>query len=142
MRWPGYAAYYYDAFPIEKLTRNKLPTFGDVKTGGMSLTKFLALKESIENEGLTNPIIIEQDQRFRIAMGHNRVEAMEQLGHTHIKAVLLVQGIKAMQPGHKGIPNRFFEEQMGTIHPGDDTWRASQWAKRVLRSCIQEVEAA
>ena len=142
MRWPGYAAYYYDAFPIEKLTRHKQPTFKDVKTGGMSPVNFLKLKESIKDEGLINPIIIEQDQRFRIAMGHNRVEAMHQLGHTHIKAVLLVRGIMAMQPGHENIPNRFFEERMGSLHPGDETWRASQWSKRVLRSCPQEVEAA
>jgi hypothetical protein len=75
-------------------------------------------------------------------MGHNRVEAMEQLGHTHIKAILLVRGIMAMLPGHKNIPNRFFEERMQTIHPGDDSWRKSQWTTRVLRSCRQELEEA
>ncbi|MEE9581016.1 MAG: ParB/Srx family N-terminal domain-containing protein [Nitrosomonadaceae bacterium] len=127
---------------MNKLTRNKLPLYEGTKTGGMGRNKFLELKESIKNDGLTNPIIIEQDQNFRIAMGHNRVEAMEQLGHTHIKAVLLVQGIMIMHPGHKGIPNRFFEERMHSLHPGDDTWRLSQWAKRVLKSCKQELEVA
>ena len=141
-RWPGYAAYYYEAFPMDKLVRWKLPTYGDLKTGGMGRKEFMALKESIENDGLINPIIIEQDQRFRIALGHNRVEVMYQLGRTHIKAVLLVKGIKIMLPEKRSIPNRFFVEQMKTLHPGDETWRLSQWAKRVALSCRQELEVA
>lgn len=142
MRWPGYAAYYYEAFPIEKLTRIDFPSINGIQTGGMKLNEFLTLKENIKEVGLTNPIIIEQDQRFRIAMGYNRVEVMEQLGYTHIKAVLLVQGIMSMLPGHISIPNRFFEERMKTLHPSDDTWRKSQWITRVLRSCVQELEVA
>ena len=141
-RWPGYAAYYYEAFPMDKLVRWKAPTYADLKTGGMGRKEFLALKESIENDGLINPIIIEQDQQFRIAIGHNRVEAMYQLGHTHIKAVLLVKGGKHMLPGKIGIPNRFFVEQMKSLQPGDETWRLSQWAKRVVGSCRQELEVA
>ena len=140
MRWPGYAAYYYEAFPIEKLARLKLPLYKGMKTGGMTYEAFLQLKESIENEGLINPIIIERDQTYRIAMGHIRVEAVEQLGYTTIKAVLLVQGIKIMQTGHKSIANRFFEEDMHSLHPGDNTWRKSQWALRVLKSCRQEIK--
>lgn len=142
MRWPGYAAFYYEAFPIETLTRITFPLIDGVQTGGMKLDEFFALKKSIENTGLTNPIIVENDQNFRIAMGHNRVEVVEQLGNTHIKAVVLVEGIMPMLPGHEGIPNRFFEERMAVLHPGDETWRKSQWADRILKSCRQEVATA
>ena len=142
MRWPGYAAYYYEAFPIEKLTRVSFPPIDGIQTGGMKLNEFLTLRENIKDVGLTNPIIIENDQRFRIAMGYNRVEVMQQLGNTHIKAVVLVNGIKHMLPGHEGIPNRYFEERMAALHPSDETWRKSQWATRVLRSCKQEIEEA
>ena len=140
MRWPGYAAFYYKAFPIEKLTRVNFPLIEGIQTGGMQLDDFLALKESIEEIGLTNPIIVERDHRFRIAMGYNRTEAMLQLDNTHIKAVVLVKGVTHMLPGHEGISNRFFEERMALLHPGDETWRKSQWADRVLKSCRQEVE--
>lgn len=142
MRWPGYAAFYYEAFPIDKLTRVKFPPIEGIQTGGMKLDEFLALKENIREKGLINPIIVENDHRFRIAMGYNRVEVMQQLGYTHIKAVVLVRGIMVMQPGHEGISNRFFEERMAVLHPGDETWRKSQWADRVLKSCKQEIEEA
>ena len=142
MRWPGYAAFYYDAFPIEKLTRVSFPLIDGIQTGGMKLDEFLTLKENIKDVGLINPIIIENDHRFRIAMGYNRVEVMQQLGNTHIKAIVLVQGITHMLPGHEGISNRFFEERMAQLHPGDETWRKSQWADRVLKSCRQETEVA
>lgn len=142
MRWVGYAAFYYEAFPIDKLARVEFPLIEGTQTGGMKLNTFLELKENIGENGLINPIIVENDKRFRIAMGYNRVEVMRQLEHTHIKAVILVHGIKAMEPGHEGIPNRFFEERMGVIHPGDETWRKSQWATRVLKSCRQENEEA
>jgi len=108
MRWPGYAAFYYEAFPIDKLTRVKFPPIDGVQTGGMKLNEFLTLKENIKEVGMINPIIIENDYRFRIAMGYNRVEVMQQLGNTHIKAIVLVRGIMHMLPGHKGISNRFF----------------------------------
>ena len=116
---------------------NLRPTINGTTTGGMGEKKFLGLKESIKNEGLINPIIIENDQRFRIAMGNNRVEAMRQLGHDHIKAVVIIKGAKDLLPGHQLIPNHCFESFMGEIHPGDDLWKHSQWAKRVLRSAVQ-----
>lgn len=140
MRWPGYAAFYYEAFPIEKLARVNFPLIDGIQTGGMKLDDFLSLVGSIKKIGLTNPIIVENDHRFRIAMGYNRTEAMLRLDNTHIKSVVLVQGVTHMLPGSEGIPNRFFEERMAKLHPGDETWRKSQWADRVLKSCRQEIE--
>lgn len=140
MRWPGYAAFYYEAYPIDELFRRKIPLKEGKQTGGMGLAEFEALKKSISTEGLINPIIVERGRTDMIAMGFNRVEAMEQLGNSCIKAVVLVQGVTHMLPNHIGIPNRFFEHRMKSLHPGDELWRKSQWALRVLRSCRQEIE--
>lgn len=140
MRWAGYNAYYYKAFPMEALTLCLRPTINGTTTGGMGVKQFLALKESIQKEGLINPIVIESSKTFRIALGHNRVEAMKQFGHTHIKAVVINKGARSLLPGYEGIPNQCFEAFMKRTHPGDKLWVSSQWAKRVIRSAIQVEE--
>lgn len=141
-----YRVYYFEALPITRLQAldfNHMH-FGEAKTGGMPLEEFSALKNSIEKEGLINPIVIEVDSgnppRFRIAMGNNRVEAYKQLGHDTIKALVLVKGHNKPFEGlgeFDEIQQPDLEEFMSQVHPGDVLWKKSSWANRVISSTPQ-----
>ncbi len=53
--------------------------------------KLISLAESIQREGLHQPILIrktQDEQGYEILSGHNRVEAMRRLGHQDIPAII------------------------------------------------------
>ncbi len=53
--------------------------------------KLISLAESIQREGLHQPILIRKthdEQGYEILSGHNRVEAMRRLGHQDIPAII------------------------------------------------------
>lgn len=111
--------------------------FGKLKTGGMKEDEFLALKEDIKENGLINPIVVEVDSGpvYRIAMGNNRVEAIKQLGYTHVKALVLFcysQPTDDLGPYEK-INDSDLEQFMANKHPGDETWKKSGWCDRLLK---------
>ena len=134
-----YKAYYFDEFPIDRLTFLDFSHMyvDGMKTGGMKKDAFLSLKNSIETEGLTNPIIVEVDSgpRYRIAMGNNRAEVVKQLGHTHIKALVLFNCTQpsAADGKHTHVLDTDLEDFMSEVHPGDETWKKSGWVDRLLK---------
>jgi hypothetical protein len=134
-----YKPYYYDAFPIEKLRLLDFSHmhFDGLKTGGMKEEEFLSLRDNIEKNGLINPIVVEVDSGpvYRIAMGNNRVEALKQLGHTHVKALVLfcyTQPSEELGPCLQ-VNDSDLESFMSIKHPGDETWRKSGWCDRLLK---------
>ena len=134
-----YKPYYFDNFPIEKLRLLDFSHmhFNKLKTGGMKEDEFLALKEDIKENGLINPIVVEVDSGpvYRIAMGNNRVEAIKQLGYTHVKALVLFcysQPTDDLGPYEK-INDGDLEQFMANKHPGDETWKKSGWCDRLLK---------
>lgn len=136
-----YKPHYYEKFPIEKLHRlNFSHMYCDgVKTGGMKREAFLSLHDDIAEKGLINPIIVEVDAghppRYRIAMGNNRVEVVEQLGHEHVKALVFFKSIEP--PNGLGEYVKIVDSELETFmeekHPGDETWKKSGWADRLLK---------
>lgn len=135
-------AYWYESIPIELLDPFDVPEerTGGIKTGGMKGEEWESLVSSIKEEGLANPIMVEDDNTsLKIPIGNNRVWAMKQLGETHIKAVVFTRS-KAdhqMPPGGVRIPNNFFVYQMKKLHPGDETWKKCISAQRVASSAYQ-----
>lgn len=138
-----YRAYYFEELPIARLSLLNLQHmhFGDVKTGGMNLEAFMSLKDSIRKEGLINPIVVEVDggnpRRFRIAMGNNRVEVCKQLDHDTIKSLVIVKGYDKPFEGlgeYTEVSHPDLEDFMSEVHPGDDFWKKSSWADRMLRA--------
>lgn len=134
-----YKPFYFEDFPIDKLSRLDLAHmhFGEVRTGGMKEDAFLALKSNIKEHGLINPIVVEVDSgpRYRIAMGNNRVEAVDQLGHKHVKALVLFKCTQPTADLGENIPieDGELEAFMERAHPGDDFWKKSGWADRLLK---------
>lgn len=134
-----YKAYYFESFPIDQLF---MPDFSHMhieglKTGGMKKDEFLSLYADIEKNGLTNPIVVEVDSgpRYRVAMGNNRTEVLKQLGHETIKSLVL---FNCTQPtpdlgDYTQIVDSELEEFMKEKHPGDDLWKKSGWADRLLK---------
>ena len=142
-----YQTYYFEKLPISRLLRLDFThmNFNGLKTGGMSPEEFLALRENIKENGLINPLVVEVDSgnppRFRIAMGNNRVEAWEQLGHDTIKALVIVKGHGTPFAGlgeYTKVSRGKLELFMSDKHPGDALWRKSSWAKRIVDSIPQE----
>jgi len=138
-----YRAYYFEELPIARLNILNFSHMrhGDLKTGGMPLDEFLALKENIKENGLRNPIVVEVDSgnppRFRIAMGNNRVEAWQQLGHDTIKALVICKQQPPPIDGlgdYQHIEHPDLETFMACVHPGDDLWKKSSWASRMLKA--------
>lgn len=128
-----YRAYYYESFPIEAMALLDFSHLNKdgVKTGGMPADEYLALRDDIEKNGLTNPVIIEVDSgpKYRIAMGNNRVQAMLDLGFTTVPAVVLHRATHP-EDAHGEftvIEDVDLLEFMEVIHPGDDTWKKSGW---------------
>jgi hypothetical protein len=113
--------------------------FGELKTGGMKKDEFLSLRDNIKEHGLINPIIVEVDggspPRDRIAMGNNRVEVVEQLGDKHVKALVFFKSIAPPEElgEHIEITDTNLEAFMEVKHPGDNTWKKSSWADRLLK---------
>ncbi len=138
-----YRAYYFEELPIARLQTLDFSHmhFGETKTGGMPLEEFLALKDDIRQRGLINPIVVEVDSgtppRFRIAMGNNRVEACSQLGWETIKALVIVKGYN-LPFEHLGeythIKHPDLETFMADKHPGDELWKKSSWADRMIKA--------
>lgn len=73
----------------------------DIRTGSaMDVEQFLALKNSIEKDGMRNPLIVtysergtptnrHPNRRWLVDVGNNRAEALFQLGVSHAPAFLL-----------------------------------------------------
>lgn len=137
MRLSGLRAFYFEAFPIDKLSPYDIPVSrtGGVKTGGMGAKEFQKLTSSIAEKGLINPVIVEDDNtKLKVAMGNNRVWAIKTLGGTHIKAIVITKNNNpAPEPGDEEIPLKYFEDKMKTLHPGDMTWKHSPYARQIRR---------
>jgi hypothetical protein len=134
-----YKAYYFESFPIKELMFLDFTHMhvDGIKTGGMKKEAFLSLTDSIRSEGLINPIIVEVDSgpRFRIAMGNNRAEVVKQLGEDFIKALVF---FNCTQPTPElGECTHIFDTDLEAFmeekHPGDETWKKSAWADRLLK---------
>lgn len=135
MRLLALRAFYYESFPIEKLTYFDVPTSrtGGTKTGGMGAKQFKQLVGSIEEKGLINPVFVEDDNvHLRVQLGHNRVQAMLQLGHDNIRAVVITKGGKGPPaPGAEDIPLHKFEAVMKRLHPGDTKYHGCSYARNI-----------
>jgi hypothetical protein len=137
-----YKAYYFEDFPINRLTLCDAAHLykEGVKTGGMSLDEFYALKDNIEEHGQRDPIVVEVDSgnppRYRICMGNNRVEALISLEKTHVRALVLHRARVPMAEdgAYEKIKAENLDEFMAEVHPGNDWWKKSSWATRILRS--------
>ena len=113
---------------------------GGVKTGGMQADEWDPLLKSLREEGMVNPIMVEDDNTsFKVAIGNNRVWGMKALGETTIKAVVMTRGKQEqnMPSGGIPIPNNLFVYQMGILHPRDDTWKKSRYAAKISKSVLQ-----
>lgn len=137
-----YKAYYFEDFPISRLTicdAAHLYKEG-IKTGGMPPAEFYALKDNIEEHGQRDPIIVEVDSgnppRYRICMGNNRVEALISLSKTNVRALIIYRARSPMPEDGplKRIAPAELEDFMAEVHPGNDWWKKSSWATRILRS--------
>lgn len=136
-----YKPHYFEKFPIKKLQRLNFSHMycDDIKTGGMDKDAFLSLRDDIKERGLLNPIIVEVDAghppRYRIAMGNNRVEVVEQLGEEFVKALVFFKSIEP--PPDLGEYTKILDTELETFmeeaHPTDETWKKSGWAERLLR---------
>lgn len=135
MRLLALRAFYYESFPIEMLTYFDPPESrtGGVKSGGMGKKQFEQLVVSIKEKGLTNPVFVEDDNvHLRVQLGNNRIHAMKQLGHDHIKAVVVTKGGKgAPAPGAQAIPLHKFEAFMKRVHPGDMKYHGCPYARNI-----------
>lgn len=135
--WCQYKPYYYENFPIARLKILDFPHMhiDGIRTGGMKKEAFLALKESIEKDGLVNPIVIEVDSGpcYRIAMGNNRVEVIRQKGGEFIKALVLFRSSQPVESDGPCTHITDLESFMGKVHPGDSSWKKSGWADRLLK---------
>lgn len=135
MRLLALRAFYYESFPIELLTYFDIPESrtGGVKTGGMGAKQFEQLVVNIEEKGLINPVFVEDDNVcLRVQLGHNRIQAMKQLGHDTIKAVVVTKGGKpAPAAGAEDIPLHKFEAVMKRIHPGDTKYHGCSYARNI-----------
>ena len=138
-----YKAYYFENFPLNKLSLLDFSHMhiDGLKTGGMKKEAFLALYEDIKNNGLINPIVVVVDSgpRYRIAMGNNRTEVMQQLGYEYIKALVF---FRSSQPTpdlgeYIHVTDSNLESFMKEKHPGDRTWTKSGWADRLLKFVAQ-----
>lgn len=143
-----FRAYYFEHLPINRLSLWDFSHMyhDGIKTGGMQLEQFLNLREDIEKNGLINPIVVEVDSgnppRFRVAMGNNRVEAWKQLGNDTIKALCIFKQNPPPIEGlgeHEFVDHPNLESFMAKVHPGDELWRKSAWAEKMLRSIPQSV---
>jgi len=142
-----YKAYYFENFPISRLTIcDAAHLYKDgIKTGGMTVDKFYTLKASIEEHGQRDPIIVEVDSggppRYRICMGNNRVEALMSLGKTDVRALVIHRSRVPM--AEDGAYERVLDENlvsfMEEAHPGNDWWKKSAWAQRILRSAGESI---
>ena len=137
-------AFYYESFPIELLTYFDIPESrtGGVKSGGMGKRQFEQLVDSIKEKGLINPVFVEDDNVcLRVQLGHNRIQAMKQLGHDHIKAVVVTKGGKGPPaPGSEAIPLHKFEAVMKRVHPGDTKYHGCSYARNIRGAFRQEAE--
>lgn len=137
-------AFYYESFPIEKLTYFDVPESrtGGVKSGGMAKQQFDKLVASIESEGMINPVFVEDDNVcLRVQLGNNRVMAMKQLGHDNVRAVVVTKGGKGPPaPGAEHIPLHKFDAVMKRIHPGDTKYRGCSYARNIRKAFRQEAE--
>lgn len=138
-----YRAYYFEELPIARLQIIDFSHmhFGDIRTGGMTAEKFIALKDDIRKNGLINPIVVEVDAgfppRFRIAMGNNRTEAWSQLGNDTIKALVICKQTPPPLDDlgeYEFIDHPDLEDFMSTVHPGDGSWKKCSWAQRMLKA--------
>ena len=143
-----YKAYYFENFPISRLTLFTSPhLFKDgMKTGGMAKEEFLSLKDNIEMNGLINPIVVEVDSggppRYRICMGNNRVEALLLLGKEHIRALVIHRA--RVPEAADGVFERIKDDDliafMKKAHPGDELWKKSAWAQRILKFVAEKTK--
>ncbi len=143
-----YKAYYFEEFPISRLTLCTSPhLFKDgMKTGGMPKDEFLSLKDNIEMNGQINPIIVEVDSggppRYRICMGNNRVEALLLLGEEYVRA-LVIHRARVPEPAD-GAFERIRDDDlidfMKKAHPGDELWKKSAWAQRILKFVAEKTK--
>ena len=140
----GLRAFSYEAFPIEKLDYFDIPVSrtGGRKTGGMSPKKFDELLENIRTNGLINPVIVEDDNTsLKVALGNNRIIAMKELGHDHIKALVITKNCNpAPAKGFVDIPPQYLECRMKKLHPGDDKWAQTRYCRQMRTSFRQQEE--
>jgi hypothetical protein len=130
MRVPqGYNAYFFKEFPLDQLVPG---------TSRMDEDEFTALKESIQEQGMVNPLVIEYHvPEYIVFVGHNRCKVLEELGHTTAPAVVLSRVRGEIVDGGEVIPAERFARTMEKVHPGDDTWTQSCWAMRMLKRARQ-----
>jgi hypothetical protein len=143
-----YKAYYFEEFPISRLTLCMSPHLikDGIKTGGMEKNEFLALKDSIDMNGQINPIIVEVDSggppRYRICMGNNRVESLLLLGKEHVRARVIHRS-RVPEPAD-GEFERITDDNlipfMKKAHPGDELWKKSAWAQRILKFVAEKAD--
>jgi hypothetical protein len=136
MRYHNYRAYFHNSLCLDDVEVFDVPEKEGIKTGGMSKEKFLELVSSIEEKGLINPLVVEKRKVMKVQVGNNRVWALRQLGHTHAPAVIFARQFEAPANAQL-IPSRFLESKMKKLHPGDNTWKITPVAKRLLSSTLQ-----
>ena len=121
-----YKAYYFENFPISRLTIcDAAHLYKDgIKTGGMTV--------EVDSGG---------PPRYRICMGNNRVEALMSLGKTDVRALVIHRSRVPM--AEDGAYERVLDENlvsfMEEAHPGNDWWKKSAWAQRILRSAGESI---
>lgn len=137
MRINAVQAWYFEDFPIELLDYFDIPESrtGGVKTGGMSPKKFQALKDSIQDKGLINPVIAENNNtRTVVQLGNNRCIAMLQLGYDTIKTVYCTKnGNPPPVAGGLPIPADKVDATMRVIHPGDKKYIRCPYLRNLRR---------
>ena len=140
MAYDNLKAWWYESFPIELLSPFDIPESktNGVKTGGMKEKEWIPLINSLKEEGMVNPIIVEDNNsEFKVAIGNNRVWAMKSFGDTTIKAIVITRGRTNIPPGGIHIPKNIFVHQMKLLHPKDETWRKSAFATKIACSALQ-----
>jgi len=143
-----YKAYYFENFPISRLTLCTSPhLFKDgIKTGGMTKEDFLSLKNNIEKNGLIDPIVVEVDSggppRYRICMGNNRVEALLLLGYKNVRALVIHRArVPETADGpYERIRDDDLIDFMKEAHPGNELWKKSAWAQRILKFVAEKTK--
>jgi hypothetical protein len=134
-----YKVFYYDQFPLKRLDMKKFTHMlhNGTQSGGMKEDDFLKLKKNIKENGMTNPIVVEVGARnyCYISIGNNRAEVMEQLGETHLAAILVFRTNTPLPEDGDCTridPEKLVEE-LAILHPSDDTWKMSHWIDKLLK---------
>lgn len=139
----GLQVFFYENFPIERLSFISL-SISSGSPGGMPEEEFSRLVKSIRDQGLINPILVEDDNtRLKVQLGNNRIWAVKNLGHDTIKTILITKNSKpAPLPNFFPIPLHQFDATMAIIHPGDKLYEKSPYVRNIRGAFRQVNEPA